>query len=211
MILYNMKQQLNFKPTKPMTTYYERKEATELPKESGNYPTDVGIIYYCAIEKNWWLNDKKILLGFPSYYFVIQPSPIPSMTLEEARQKNRIVNKDKYKSLLKETMSPEAVSIVVENDFAELYLTQNTLSLKQELEGLKEKLKQSEYNLLVVSETAADLEQRANILTEALVSIANIAQSEANVPVNGNELQSGKQQAYSRMYFEIKTALSLTK
>lgn len=163
-----------------MTTYYEKRLATEFPKESGSYPTDKGVLDYNAENKSWsstkGLNRTLTISEHPEWWLYPIPSTIPSMTLEEARQKNRIVNKDKYKSLLKETMSPEAVSIVVENDFAELYLQHNTLSLKQEVEGLKESCVRLHDELFEMRENPNYADARVKILqeeNERLLSLLN--------------------------------------
>lgn len=162
-----------------MTTYYERKEATETPKESGLYLTNLGWCSFAQIHDPkkpvWVKNHEKVNI---SEWLLPIPSPIPSMTLEEAKHAYaRSLGYGDW-AMLSSERGYYGPTVSDRDRVSELYLQHNTLSLKQELEELKEscvkfqdQIFELENNPDFKNDTHKQLEQQVKTLTEALEKI----------------------------------------
>lgn len=138
-----------------MTTYYEKRLATELPKEEGQYLTDLGMLSFrnfkeltpeqgkvfsfnqhtekfTVLEEGWF--DSDVILVCPKWWLSPLPSPIPSMTLEEC--KDKAAKHFGYKNY-NEAEVLHVGSPLIDMQAEIIQLSAYALSLKQEVEELK--------------------------------------------------------------------------
>lgn len=152
-----------------MTPYYERKEATEWPKDEEYYLTDHGPLRYNATLNGWYDPNGYMRITKPQYYFLPLPSPISSMTLEEAKEKvAQIRGFESYKAHI----DPDDYDWYKATDFmeevAELYLQHNTAHLLEEIEELKQQMRDSLKLYEAQNNTIIKRDQQVKVLREAL-------------------------------------------
>lgn len=157
-----------------MSTLYERKEATDLPKESGYYHTDQGFLFYDTNTTNWAPHSlKSNLRYYPEYWLSPLPSPIPSMTQEQVSELGWEAHKYNHRTI---DGMPFVLGFRVGWHDCEEYLSTNTLSLKQEVEGLKEKLAIATHAL----ERVYSYHDAPNTHEDSIMAIEDIASTALN-------------------------------
>lgn len=171
-----------------MSTYYEKRLATELPKDEDYYHTDRGRLRYNPVLKTWYSEFGGAQITQPKYWLLPLPSPIPSMTPKDALQWLH-KNEEFQHTEIDGVDVPTFDSIAEHMDkYAAELVYKHTLSLKQEVEELKEscvkfqdQIFELENNPNFKSDTHKQLDQQVKTLQHSLERVHNYYEPESTI------------------------------